>query len=65
MEEACNFTKSNTPLWTFFTFFKLHKWYQIAQRITYWDLLFDSYVITQDYQFSYPMFENCINLVLF
>ena len=27
----CNFTKSNTPPWVFFTFFKLHKWYQILQ----------------------------------
>ena len=33
--EACNFTKINTPPWAFFTFFKLYKWYQIAQRITY------------------------------
>ena len=33
--EVCNFTKSNTPPWMFFTFFKLYKWYQIAQRITY------------------------------
>ena len=24
----------NTPPWVFFTFFKLYKWYQIAQRIT-------------------------------
>ena len=24
--EASNFTKSNTPSWVFFTFFKLHKW---------------------------------------
>ena len=24
--------KSNTPLWVFFTFFKLYKWYQIAQK---------------------------------
>ena len=31
---ACNFTKINTPSWVFFTFFKLHKWYQIAQRTT-------------------------------
>ena len=31
---ACNFTKSNTSPWVFFTFFKLYKWYQIAQRIT-------------------------------
>ena len=28
-------TESNTPLWVFFTFFKLYKWYQIAQCITY------------------------------
>ena len=27
--------KSNTPPWLFFTFFKLRKWYQIAQSITY------------------------------
>ena len=32
--EACNFTKSNTPSRVFFTFFKLYKWYQIAQSIT-------------------------------
>ena len=32
---ACNFTKINTPPWVFFTFLKLYKWYQIAQRITY------------------------------
>ena len=32
--EACNFTKINTPPWVLFTFFKLNKWYQIAQRTT-------------------------------
>ena len=32
---ACNFTKINTLPWVFFTLFKLYKWYQIAQRITY------------------------------
>ena len=32
---ACNFTKINIPPWVFFTFFKLYKWYQIAQHITY------------------------------
>ena len=30
---ACNFTKSNTPPWVFLTFFKLYKWYQIAQSL--------------------------------
>ena len=33
--KACNFTKSNTRAWMFFTFFKLYKWYQIAQKITF------------------------------
>ena len=28
------FTKSNTILWAFFTFFELQKWYQIVQLIT-------------------------------
>ena len=32
---TCNFTKINTPSWVFFTFSKLYKWYQIAQRTTY------------------------------
>ena len=32
--KACNFTKSNTPQWVFFTFFKLHKWYQIVQSVS-------------------------------
>ena len=30
-----NFTKSNTPPWVFFTFFKLYNWCQIAQSISY------------------------------
>ena len=30
--EACNFTKSNTSLWMFFTFFKLCKRCPIAQK---------------------------------
>ena len=33
--EACIFTKSNTPPWVFFMFFKLYNWYQIAQSTTY------------------------------
>ena len=32
---ACNFTKINILPWVFSTFFKLYKWYQIAQRITF------------------------------
>ena len=32
---AFNSTKSNTFPWVFFMYFKLHKWYQIAQSIVY------------------------------
>ena len=42
-------TTSNTPPWMFFTFFKLYKWYQIAQGITYkdlssWRYIFEIYI---------------------
>ena len=37
--EACNFTKSNTPAWVFFTFFKLCKWYGIAKNVSNTDEL--------------------------
>ena len=33
--KACSFTKINTPPLVFFTFLKLYKWYQIAQRNTF------------------------------
>ena len=36
---ACNFTKSKTPPWVFFTFFKLYLWYQIAKSITIKDVI--------------------------
>ena len=32
---SVTFTKINTPPWMFLTFFKLYKWYQVAQRTTY------------------------------
>ena len=32
---ACNFTKSNTPPSVFFMFFKLYKWYQIVQSVSF------------------------------
>ena len=35
LKNLLKFTKINTPPWVFFTFFKLYKWYQIAQRITF------------------------------
>ena len=51
--EACNFTKINTPPWVFFTFFKLYKWYQIVQRITFYK--------TSKVQYSFmPLCKNPI-----
>ena len=32
---SLKFTKSNTPPWVFFTFFKLYEWCQISQRIIF------------------------------
>ena len=37
--KICNFTESNIPPWVFLTFFKLQKWYQIAQHKHYNDIL--------------------------
>ena len=37
--EACHFTKTDTLTWMFFTFFKLYKFYQIAQSIIYHESL--------------------------
>ena len=31
-------TKSNTPPWVLFTFFKFYQWYQTAQRDPYKDI---------------------------
>ena len=33
-------TNSNTPPWVFLTFFKLYKWYQIAQSVSYFMIHF-------------------------
>ena len=33
--KACNFTKSGTPPWMFFTFLILYKWYQAAQNVSF------------------------------
>ena len=32
---VCDFTKSDTPPWVFFAFFKLYKWYQMAENASY------------------------------
>ena len=39
--EACNFTKINTPPWVLFMFFNLYKLHQIAQRIPIYQKLSD------------------------
>ena len=54
--EACNFTtKINTPPWVFFTFFKLYKCYQIAQRTRY---IFSKLEITVPHLAFYGTYES-------
>ena len=51
--KACHFTKSNTPLWVFFTIFKLYTWYQITQSITHrytWPRFFISLSVVATYK---------------
>ena len=43
------FTKDSTPPWVFYTFFKLSKWYQIAQNIPYEFMIFE----------AVELFEGC------
>ena len=43
------FTKGSTPPWVFYTFFKLYKWYQIAQNIPYKFMIFE----------AVELFEGC------
>ena len=54
---ACNFTKISTPPWVFFTFFKLRKWYQIAQRTTY--EIFFNWISSVLWLYC-PQCQNCI-----
>ena len=44
LASACNFTEINTPPWVFFTFLKLYKCYQIAQRITHTHMHIQTYM---------------------
>ena len=56
---TCNFTKSNTPPWFFFTFLKLYKLYRIAKRITYgqkWSNTLNQFVMS--------VFDHFVKLAL-
>ena len=55
---ACNFTKSNTPPWVFFTFFKLYRWYKIAQRITIYHREYCFYLT----KWNHLVFWNYVNI---
>ena len=63
MESACNFTKINTPPWVFFTFFKLYKWYQIAQRTTT-ELLISQIMFMIDRALDYVITPQNLLLIL-
>ena len=75
MARACNYTKSNTPPWVFFMFFKLYKWYQVAQNITYKKknivgaIMFSyTLMVMQKCSFMYEIwrhFKGCLPQILF
>ena len=45
-----NFSESNTSPWVFIAFFKLYKWYQIAQNISYYTAHFKNSSIINVWQ---------------
>ena len=49
MHWAWNFTKSSTHPWMFFKYFKLYKWYQIAQSVSYTAFLIPSVFVVSAY----------------
>ena len=55
---------SNIPLWVFFTLFKLYKWYQIPQSISYNQYLFlvTTTSISPKYEMSFPFVIKLIGL---
>ena len=70
MEEglACNFSKSNSSPWVFFTFYKLYKWYQIKQRTTnkrLWNALTGTSFFFFFLRCSVPFLKTffCLNLL--
>ena len=50
-----NFAKRSSPLWVLFTFFKLYKWYQTAQSISYVKLVWNKQPMKQ-----YDVNSHCI-----
>ena len=62
--KACNLTKSNTPPLVFLMFFKLYKWYQIAQNITYFST-FSMYFFTFVIMFLIIKNSNIMNKTIF
>ena len=42
---ACNFAKTKIAPWVFFTFLKLHKWYQTAQSVSFLTTTITYYIL--------------------
>ena len=62
--ESCNFTKIKTPPWVFFTFLKLHKWYHIAQSITYCSFAVQQYKYGRKSLLEVLHFPNSLKMEL-
>ena len=56
---VCNFTKINTPRWVLFTFFKLYKCSQIAQRTVF------TYTRKVDWKWFFHWEQSCLSVLHF
>ena len=56
-------TLLNTPTWFFFTFFKLYKWYQIAQHTTFSNLCNHCYKSTWSFTHTFTSKNNTCGIV--
>ena len=57
--KACNFTKSNTPLWVFFAFFKLYKWHKTSHCLS---LAIRRLILTFGCFVVYNIFSDILNM---
>ena len=56
--KACDVPKCNSPPWVFFTFFKLYKWYQIAQSITFYCIQIFLFYGKENACHRFPLFSD-------
>ena len=62
---ACNFTKSNTSPWAYFTFCKLYNWCQIVQSVSFVFIFYLIFIIRCTWTYKLCIFRSVILVVIF